>query len=342
MTSGRSIGLAALGIALVTTQAVAADVSIGAFSQTESVSRARIGGSVSVGYEKPGSSGSTGSLTASTYSGGGAAESNGSTSGGYRYPTLSSDAAILSNPTPEGPGTFWFQIGGGQRCIYNSASNGQCYNVAGPGAAAPRARPVDPRVLAEIAARRLPLLPGEIDASPSQKAAGLTGAPSWFWLNPRPAVQELTVTQGAERVSVTAVPSSVVWDFGDGDQADAGPGRPFAVGSGERQGSVRHRYRTRCLPGDRGRDPYVLASCTADGYEVGARVEWTVTFVATGPIEMSGSLPSRTTATTLAYPVGEVRGFLARRGAHRSGRRKSQGIEERPFAERAAQYDSLR
>lgn len=313
MTSARSIGLATIGIALVTVQATAAEVSIGAFSQRESVSRARIGGSVAVGYETPGGVGSTGSSTSSTRSGGGSTESTSSTTGAS-YPTLSSDAAVLSDPTPQGAGTFWFESDGGLRCIYNSASNGQCYNVAGPGAAAPRARPVDPRVLAEIAAGRLPLLPGQIDASPSREAAGLTGAPSWFWLDPRPAVQELTVTQGPERVSVTAVPSSVEWDFGDADQADAGPGRPFAEGVGERQGSVRHRYRTRCLPGDQGRNPYVLLSCTDKGYAVEANVEWTVTFAATGPIELSGTLPPRSTATTLAYPVGEVRGFLTREG----------------------------
>jgi hypothetical protein len=313
MTHASTTGLLVLGIVLLTAQAATAEVSIGVYSQAESRSRARIGGSVSVGYETSGSAGSTGRSTSSTYSGGGPTESTSSTTGAS-YPMLSSDAAILSDPTPQGEGTFWFGSAGGQRCIYNSANNGQCYNVAGPGAAAPRARRVDPRVLAEIAAGRLPLLPGEIDASPSREAAGLTGAPSWFWLNPRPAVEELTVTQGPERVSVTAVPSSVMWEFGDGEQADAGPGRPFAEGASERQGAVRHRYRTRCLPGDQGHDPYVRPSCTADGYEVEASVEWTVTFAATGPIELSGSLPPRTTATTLAYPVGEVRGFLTREG----------------------------
>jgi hypothetical protein len=313
MTSARSIGLATIGIVLVTARAAAADVSIGAFSQRESVSRARIGGSVAVGYETSGGAGSTGGSTSVTYSGGGSTESTSST-GGSSYPTLSSGAAVLSDPTPQGEGTFWFEIDGGQRCIYNAASNGQCYNVADPGGSSPRGRPVDPRVLAEIAAGRLPLLPGEIDTSPSREAAGLTGAPSWFWLDPRPAVEELTVAQGAQRVTVTAVPTSVVWVFGDGERADAGPGRPFATGSGERQGSVRHRYRTRCLPDDQGKNPYVLPSCAAEGYEVEAGVEWTVTFIATGPIEMSGSLPTRTTATTLAYPVGEVRGFLAREG----------------------------
>jgi hypothetical protein len=157
-------------------------------------------------------------------------------------------------------------------------------------------------------------LPGEVVASPSRQAAGLTGAPSWFWLDPAPGTEPLTVAQGGERVTVTAVPSKVTWAFGDGDEVDGGPGRPYGE-RGEQQGSVRHRYRTRCLPGDQGRDPYVLASCTATGYTVEATVEWTISFEAVGPIATAGTLPPRTTATTIAYPVSEVRGFLASDGA---------------------------
>ncbi len=46
------------------------------------------------------------------------------------------------------------------------------------------------------------------------------------------------------------------------------------------------------------------------GYVVEAAVEWSISFVATGPVELSGALPSRTTTTSNEYPVSEVRAFL--------------------------------
>lgn len=144
----------------------------------------------------------------------------------------------------------------------------------------------------------------------------MTGAPSWFWLAPAPATESLTVTGGGERVTVTAVPSRVVWTFGDGGQVDGGPGRPYARRAAG-AGSIQHVYRTRCLPGDQGHDPYVLASCTTDGYQIGAGVEWTISFQAAGPIATSGTLPPRTTSTEIAYPVDEVRSFLIHTGAGR-------------------------
>jgi hypothetical protein len=71
-----------------------------------------------------------------------------------------------------------------------------------------------------------------------------------------------------------------------------------------------HRYETRCLPGDQGRNPYVLASCGSRGYRLEAVILWRISFTASGPIEASGTLPSRTTATSRPYPVSEARGFL--------------------------------
>jgi hypothetical protein len=69
-------------------------------------------------------------------------------------------------------------------------------------------------------------------------------------------------------------------------------------------------YETRCLPGDQGRNPYVLGSCGESGYPVAAVIAWRITFTASGPIDASGSLPTRSTATSAAYPVSEARGFL--------------------------------
>ena len=69
-------------------------------------------------------------------------------------------------------------------------------------------------------------------------------------------------------------------------------------------------YETRCLPGDRGRNPYVLVSCGQDGYRVDAVVTWRISYDANGPVPASGTLQARTTTSSITYPVTEARGFL--------------------------------
>jgi len=283
--------------------ATARSINIYTYSQRESPSRASAGGSVHVGHRDPGSSGVSSPITPSSASPG--------------LSTIYSGSSDVPSGTDS---TDYRDFGGTVPCA-DPVVPGTCFRVpTPPGTRGPRAGrgapPVDPQVLAQLAVERLVLLPGSIDVSPSRQVKGLTGAPSWFWLDPAPATESVTVAQGAESVTVTATPASVGWDFGDGDEVDGGPGRPYGE-SADRRGAVRHRYRTRCLPGDQGRDPYVLASCTADGYQVQAGVEWAISFQAAGPIVAAGGLPPQTTTATIAYPVTEVRGFLAREGAAR-------------------------
>ena len=54
----------------------------------------------------------------------------------------------------------------------------------------------------------------------------------------------------------------------------------------------------------------MLASCGSGGYAVEALVHWSISFVASGALSASGSLPARTTSTGISYPVSEARGFL--------------------------------
>ncbi|MGH3452364.1 MAG: hypothetical protein ACRDQW_17010 [Haloechinothrix sp.] len=143
---------------------------------------------------------------------------------------------------------------------------------------------------------------------------GLTGSDSWFWLDPAPRTEELTVSLAGETVTVIAEPSEVEWRFGDGIDLTGGPGRPYRPGPPTAD-AVLHVYETRCLPGDQGRNPYVLASCASSGYRVEAVVVWRISFSASGPVEASGALPARTTATAAAYPVSEARGFLVSVGS---------------------------
>jgi hypothetical protein len=43
-------------------------------------------------------------------------------------------------------------------------------------------------------------------------------------------------------------------------------------------------------------------------------VQWSISFTASGPVGGSGALPSRSTETSIAYPVSEARAFLTTTG----------------------------
>src|SRR5438552_2061195 len=91
-----------------------------------------------------------------------------------------------------------------------------------------------------------------LDASAARP--GEAGAPSWFWLDPAPTRQSLSITLAGETVSVIADPT-VEWRFGDGASLAGGPGVPYEA-STSAAGAITHAYQTRCLPGDQGHDPY--------------------------------------------------------------------------------------
>jgi hypothetical protein len=306
------LGAAVLVLAWPTI-ATAASLKIGVYSQKVNQETARTGAGISYTSTNPGHAQGQPQGTPPAESTEGSSEpASGRPS--PSNPTLPSNSARLSNPHPMGTGSFWYSTVNGERCIYTPASNGICFNVVQAGGSAePAPPPVNPAVLAATAAEHLSLGPGRIEASPSAHTDGLTGAASWFWLSPSPATRSLSVALRGEHVTVTATASSVHWSFGDGDSVAGGPGVSYRPGAAP-AGAVRHDYQTRCLPGDQGRDPYVLASCGANGYTVTATLGWGISYTARGPITTTGGLPARTTSTTLVYPVGEVRAFLTSSG----------------------------
>jgi hypothetical protein len=245
-----------------------------------------------------------------------------STSGGHNSPvggsppTLTSSeagAAPISSSEPAATST-----GNESPCVV--AQEGQvspCYGVVPgppearrtppkPGSAPP---PVNPAAIADTLSRRLVLVAGRITASPSARTAGLTGTASWFWLEPSPSPQTLSVSLRGEQVTVSASVTSVRWSFGDDSQRLGGPGVPYRPGTAP-AGAVLHTYQTRCLRGDQGHDPNVLPSCGPDGYTVEATAQWSISYTASGPVSGGGALPSRSTASSTTYPVGEARAFL--------------------------------
>ncbi len=294
----------------VATAARADEIKIGVYSQKESSSHATAGASIttrssrSEGSERP--PGGTRVPSTQLIS---VPREHGNVA---VFPTLPSESSLLRNPQPYGPNTFWYTDGSGHACAYLGDGSPLCYTVTTAGGGTAGGPRLNPAAIAAALAARLDLFAGRIQASPSASRGGLTGVHSWFWLAPAPRREGLSISLGGERVSVTAVPS-VEWRFGDGAALFGGPGRPYAPGPPPMD-AIRHLYETRCLPGDLGRNPYVLSSCGTRGYPAAAFVHWTITFEAAGPIVASGSLPSRTTTTGRAYPVSEARAFLVGAG----------------------------
>jgi len=224
------------------------------------------------------------------------------------FPALSTSSPILKDRHPGGPGSFWYADAAGHACQYVPNSVSPCFTLVGPGSNS--AGQVSPSTVAQSLARRVELAPGEIKTSPAR--SGLTGAQSWFWLDPAPTRQSLSISLAGETVNVTADPT-VDWRFGDGGSLDGGPGVPYQADA-PLSDAITHVYDTRCLPGDQGHDPYVLASCGQDGYSVEALVIWRISYSAAGPVVGSGVLPARTTETSASYPVSESRAFLVSGG----------------------------
>ena len=222
------------------------------------------------------------------------------------YPSLAASSPLLKEMQPSGPGSFWYRDGAGHVCEYTPSTTGVCVTVTGGQPTTAATPALVPVAIAEHAAEQLALSAGRIQTSPG--GAGLTGTASWFWLDPAPATERLSVSLAGEAVTVTAVPK-VSWVFGDGTSLVAGPGVPYRQGPVP-AGAVTHVYGTRCLAGDKGRDPYVLSGCGSDGYEVVASVSWELGYQADGPVAASGTLASRTTTSSRAYQVSEARAFL--------------------------------
>ncbi len=323
--NGRALALVAGAAALAGVIASAATgatkppikVKVGVGSQQLSPARAQVSASIAASGKSPGHPGTHGRATTTPpepHKTPARPKQPTPAAPGLAYPSLPANSPFLANSKPFGPSSFWYPIPGGVRCVYLPDATPLCFTITpGSGHRLPPGPRLDPGAIAVSAANRLVLAAGRIEASPSAQVAGLTGADSWFWLAPRPQAQMLIVRAAGEQVSVRAQPEAVEWRFGDGASLRAGAGVAYRPGEPP-PGAVRHRYETRCLPGDRGRS-IALASCGREGYAVEAVIVWQISYRASGPVVRLGPLPNRTTATSLAYPVSEARAFLSGAGA---------------------------
>ena len=284
---------------------------VGAYSQEEQPHQAQIGAHIDVSAARAGQARDQGATPATTQQVVVTVETRGGAASNLPppFPPLPTSAPILKDQHPGGPGSFWYTDTAGHACQYVPNSVTPCFTLVGRGSNN-GAGGLSPSAVAQSLSQRVELAPGAIKTSPTN--AGLTGAASWFWLDPAPRRQSLSISLAGETVNVIADPS-VEWRFGDGASLDAGPGVPYQADAAAAD-AITHVYGTRCLPGDRGHDPYVLASCGQDGYSIAALVVWRITYSASGPIAASGTLPARTTGTSTAYPVSESRAFLVSGG----------------------------
>jgi hypothetical protein len=278
-------------------------IRIGVLSQSEGTAHASAKASITARQSRPAEPAHTSAIDLSVHAPA-AHPSTMASDSAPSYPTLPATSPLAKNPTPFGPGTFWYPGGPGVSCAYAAGTSPLCYRITGP---ASTATGVDPAPVAASIAARLDLRPGTIETSPSSQ--GLTGAPSWFWLEPAPTSQQATITLAGESVAVVATPV-VDLAFGDGATLpNAGAGTPYRSGSPPAN-AVTHTYQTRCLPGDQGRGANVLPSCQSNGYRVIATVTWRFSYGASGPITQAGTVPARTTEADRSYPVSEARAFL--------------------------------
>jgi hypothetical protein len=271
-------------------------IRIGEFSSQVTPSRVRAGADITAQHIEPGR---TTRAVPAAQPGGMPANSSSPPA-----PALPSNSPLLQNAHPLGPGTLWYQGPPGQQCVYAPSTSPSCFAIVQPSGGR-----LDPSVVAAAVAESMDLVLPPIESSPSASRSGLTGDATWFWLRDVPASRSTTVRLGGETVSVTADPSAAFWSFGDGTGVSGGAGVAYRPGTAP-AAAITHVYQSRCLPGDQGRDPNVLASCGNDGYQVSAQVRWTISFIAAGPVIARGGLPARTTDSTLVYPVSEARAFL--------------------------------
>lgn len=92
---------------------------------------------------------------------------------------------------------------------------------------------VGPRA-AEQAAQTLPLPAPTIHTNPPENTSQLVGLESWFHVDTPWQPTTATATITAIAATVTATPTNVTWDFGDGSpiQTCSDPGKPFTTHDG--------------------------------------------------------------------------------------------------------------
>jgi hypothetical protein len=176
-----------------------------------------------------------------------------------------------------------------------------------PAAAAPPPPPPDPAVLAQQAYGELSLPKPESHRSPeSNSDPALGGLPytwvglnTWVWVNNWQPLQRTVDLRGVS-ATVTATPTSLSFDPGNGDASMScpGPGRPWTQADGNRAPTG-------------GGCAYMYRSVTAAGPLTAATgITWSVAW--TSNTGAGGTFPALSTTTTSSFLVEQIQVVVQR------------------------------
>jgi len=137
-----------------------------------------------------------------------------------------------------------------------------------------------------------------VEMSPPANVDHLVGLDTWFWLTTW-APASATATLGTTSSTVTIVPRSVTYTFGDGgaDLTCTGPGTPYQPGATT---DCAHRWKARSTTHS--------ATRSAGTFDVTATLTWHTTWSATNG--QTGDLGTLTSTTTTAIRVVEAQAVV--------------------------------
>jgi hypothetical protein len=203
-------------------------------------------------------------------------------------------AATCSNPSGT---SISFDLMGNVRFLVPVPGDPSAPASTLPAAAQPVVTPV---VLAQQAARYLPLPAPIIRTNPPADLDQLVNLETWLWVDPASwGRRTATAAVPGLAVTVIATPTTVTWRPGDGTvRVCRGPGTAYdpARSPGSQQPSCAHTYRRSSLGRPAGR------------YRMTATITWAIRWTASGAISASGSLPplERSAQTSLRVVEAEA------------------------------------
>jgi hypothetical protein len=159
----------------------------------------------------------------------------------------------------------------------------------------PREDPVDPTDLRDEAIDTLSLPFPTVATNPSGEQ--VVHIETWLWVDDDIwTTQTKSVSAGGVTTTVTAAPTRVIWDLGNGDTVICdGPGTPYdpSVPSDEQATDCSYTY------------AHTSAGQPGDAYQATATIEWTVSWTVTGA-PGGGPLPALFTSSPVAVRVSEM------------------------------------
>lgn len=159
----------------------------------------------------------------------------------------------------------------------------------------PKAEPVDPTDLRDEALDTLSLPFPTVAMNPSGDQ--VVHVETWLWVDDAIwTTHSKSVSAGGVTTTVTAAPTRVIWDLGNGESVVCnGPGAPYdtSIPSDEQATDCSYTY------------AHTSAGQPGDAYRATATIEWTVAWTVVGA-PGGGPLPALFTSSPIAVRVAEM------------------------------------